>query len=589
MVNYKVRLYIIGKLDFSIIENITDYAEIYTKEKMGDVYMNFEDCKAKIQKVSNLIEKSKYPEDILNSKEIDFKTEFQYLCLNSSVNSDLVNEVIARLAQNGNRELIEQNIKNISIEMWKDLLEKNNIINDIFIKNYDVIIQNAGIITYREIENFIDNEDTLKLIFNSMPYIIKKLCTYDRAALIKKLSTKEDGITHIKQNMTNFFKKGEYDISTTYSKVLAELNNISEISKLEILEACNPYLSEMLERETAIDNETNDLLTWIYDSMEETKMFNEQRAELQKNIDDAILNNFDQILDKSNYDKATIRILKQFPCTFEKFENNKNLFIEKSNKLIHMTKIYDLNFEKKNKKQVIEDIIDNSDNIVRLSDNCGHIQDFSSGENCIKTSSMVDNENFQQIQECIQQDNTIDNGNEKNQELEENQSASLEELKMIEDLVKLIDENKSSKNRDEGQLISELIMSNIKDTNDIINRVINREQNNIQNDSDSKPVPDSLNCSIDKTQKFECVESKFTAHSENEITKKYNLQEFNVKESEIVEEKQNLTEEPHKEQTTALAIKENEIGDTRILSFFRRAWNKIKEIFTKFKTDRIGD
>lgn len=589
MVNYKVRLYIIGKLDFSIIENITDYAEIYTKEKMGDVYMNFEDCKAKIQKVSNLIEESKYPEDILNSKEIDFKTEFQYLCLNSSVNSDLVNEVIARLAQNGNRELIEQNIKNISIEMWKDLLEKNNIINDIFIKNYDVIIQNAGIITYREIENFIDNEDTLKLIFNSMPYIIKKLCTYDRAALIKKLSTKEDGITHIKQNMTNFFKKGEYDISTTYSKVLAELNNISEISKLEILEACNPYFSEMLERETAIDNETNDLLTWIYDSMEETKMFNEQRAELQKNIDDAILNNFDQILDKSNYDKATIRILKQFPCTFEKFENNKNLFIEKSNKLIHMTKIYDLNFEKKNKKQVIEDIIDNSDNIVRLSDNCGHIQDFSSGENCIKTSSMVDNENFQQIQECIQQDSTIDNGNEKNQELEENQSASLEELKMIEDLVKLIDENKSSKNRDEGQLISELIMSNIRDTNDIINRVINKEQNNIQNDSDSKPVPDSLNCSIDKTQKFECLESKFTANSQNEITKRYNLQEFNVKESEIVEEKQNLTEEPHKEQTTALAIKENEIGDTRILSFFRRAWNKIKEIFTKFKTDRIGD
>ncbi|MBP3708351.1 MAG: hypothetical protein J6J36_07145 [Clostridia bacterium] len=553
--------------------------------------MNFEDCKAKIQKVSDLIENSKYPEDILNSKEIDFNTEFQYLCLNSSVNSDLVNEVIARLAQNGNREIVEQNIKNITIGMWKDLFEKNNTINDIFIKNYDVIIQNTGIITYREIENFIDNESTLKLIYNSMPYIIRKLCTYDRAALITKLSTKEDGVTYIKENITNFFKKGEYDISTTYSKVLIELNNIPEISKLEILEACNPHLSEMLERETAIDNETNDLLNWIYDSMEETKMFNEQRADLQENIDNAILDNFDHILDKSNYDKTTIKILKQFPCTFEKFDNNKNLFIEKSNKLIHMTKIYDLNYEKDNKRQAIEDLIDNSENIVRLSDNCGHIQDFSNQKNCSEMSNIVKNNNFEQIQEDIKHDNMI--YDEKNEKLQQNQKEpfkELDELKMIEDLTKLIDKNKEFKDKNEGQLINELIMNNIKDTNDIINRVLGKYQNNAtENDSNNQQITDNLNYNMDETKKFKCLESKFDAHFQNETTKKYNVQAFNNNENETVVKKQDITDEQHKEETTALTIKENEIGSARMISFFKKLWNKIKRVFMKFKTDRIGE
>lgn len=570
----------------------------FTKEKMGDVYMNFEDCKAKIQRVSDLIENSKYPEDILNSKEIDFNTEFQYLCLNSSVNSDLVNDVIARLAQNGNRELVEQNVKNISIEMWKDLFEKNNTINDIFIKNYDVIIQNTGIITYREIENFIDNESTLKLIYDSMPYIIRKLCTYDRAALITKLSTKEDGVTRIKENITNFFKKGEYDISTTYSKVLIELNNISEISKLEILEACNPHFSEMLERETAIDNETNDLLNWIYDSMEETKMFNEQRADLQEKIDNAILDNFDHILDKSNYDKATIKILKQFPCTFERFENNKNLFIEKSNKLIHTTKIYDLNYEKDNKKQAIEDIIDNSENIVRLSENCGHIKALSDQENCSKISNTEENDNvvkndkFEQIQEDIKHNNII--GDEKNEKLQQNQIDSFEELNelnIIEDLTKLIEQNKGEEYKNEGQFVNKLVISNINDTNNIINRVLGKEQqnNSAKNNIDNQPVVDSSNCNMDKTKKFECLGSKFDACSQNEITKRYNIHELNNNENEIFVKKQEITIEPHKEENMALVVKEDEIGNTKVVSFFKKAWDKIKKIFIKFKTDRIGE
>lgn len=515
------------------------------KRKMGEVYMNFEDCKAKIQKISDLIENSKYPEDILNSKEIDFNTEFQYLCLNSSANSDLVNEVIARLAQNGNSELIEQNIKSISIGMWKDLFVKNNTVNDIFINNYDVIMQNAGIITYREIEDFIDNESTLKLIYNSMPYIIRKLCTYDRAALISKLSTKEDGIDYIKQNMANFFKKGEYDISTTYSKILTELSNIPEISKLEILEACNPHFSEMLERETAIDNETNNLLNWIYDSMEETKMFNEQRADLQKNIDNAILDNFDNILDKSNYDKTTIKILKQFPCTFERFENNKNLFIEKSCKLIHMTKIYDFNFEKDNENQIMEDIADINDNVIRLSDNCGHIQAFIEQKGDNEISECVENENCKRIQEAEQ--------------------------------------------KDENKLINELVMSNIKDTDNIINKVLGKEQSDSTNNDNnsSKLTANSLNCNGDETKKIECLESSFDTCHQDEITKKYNVQDLN--DNKTGEKIQNQAEDSCTEEVVALAVKENEIGSTKVVSFFKRAWDKIKKIFERFKTDRIGE
>ena len=76
--------------------------------------MDFEDYKTKIQKVSNILEHAKYPEDVLNNKELQFESDFQYICLNGNINTELVNEVIARLAQNGNRAIVEDNVKNIS-------------------------------------------------------------------------------------------------------------------------------------------------------------------------------------------------------------------------------------------------------------------------------------------------------------------------------------------------------------------------------------------------------------------------------------------------------------------------------------------
>ena len=300
--------------------------------------MNVEDYRMKTQRISNLLSLSTCPEDILNCRDIDLKNDFQYLCFSCSSNIDLVDDVIARLAENGNKDIVEQNINHITINMWKDLFNKNDVTKELFIKNYNNITGNAGIITYREIEGFIDDEQTRPLVYGNLELIIKKLCTYDRASLIKKLKVKQGGIDKIKENIEVFFQKGEFDISTTYSKILMELNDVPGISKIEILEACSKHLIDMLERETAIDNETNDLLDWIYDSMEETKMYDEQRKYLQNDIDNAILDNFDSILDKSNYDRVTMKILKQFPCTYSKFENNKNLYIDKSNEKLEMTK-----------------------------------------------------------------------------------------------------------------------------------------------------------------------------------------------------------------------------------------------------------
>ena len=56
----------------------------------------------------------------------------------------------------------------------------------------------------------------------------------------------------------------------------------------------------MLNRETAVDNETNKLLNWLYDAFEESPMVDEDRKEIKQYIDEAIMKNFDHILDKSN-------------------------------------------------------------------------------------------------------------------------------------------------------------------------------------------------------------------------------------------------------------------------------------------------
>ena len=56
--------------------------------------MNFDNYMNKIQIISRLLECANYAEDILNCKEINIEEDFQYICLNSASNYDLVNEVI---------------------------------------------------------------------------------------------------------------------------------------------------------------------------------------------------------------------------------------------------------------------------------------------------------------------------------------------------------------------------------------------------------------------------------------------------------------------------------------------------------------
>lgn len=509
--------------------------------------MNFEDCKTKIQKISSLLENSKYPEEILNSKEIDLENDFQYLCLNSTVNYDLVNEVIARLAQNGNKSIVENNIKSITINMWKELFKKNNATKEIFIKEYDKILESTGILTYREIENFIEDESTLPLIYGSIQLIVKKLCTYDRASLIYKLKNKSDGIKVIKDNMECFFKKGEFDISTTYSKILIELSKIPEITRIEILEACNKYLGEMLDRETAIDNETNDLLIWIYDSMEETQMYNEQRNMLQKNIDNAILQNFDTILDKSNYDKETIKILKQFSCTHNKFENNKNLFIEKSNKLIHMTKIYDLAYEKENKEKYIEKNKENNDNIV----------DFHN------TKLQSDDTNKTNVK--IEEINAKEHVDEDIQELTKfNELINKEQEKSVEQT---------------SNIISSLVKDNIMETDIIVNRIIKKSVDwdyedktaKIENNEEEK----HLQINSNSIHSIQCNNSPTSNNKEDE-QKSLNM-------------KSDISSNTSFSDNTALVLREEAIEIPKEESIFKRIWNKILFIFTRFKTDRIGE
>ena len=459
--------------------------------------MDFEDYKTKIQKVSNILEHAKYPEDVLNNKELDFKSDFQYICLNSGINNELVNDVIARLAQNGNRAIVEENVRNISVSMWKDLFNKNKIIKEIFINNFSVVIENTGIITYREIESFIDDDDTRKIVYDNIEGIIRKLCTYDRASLIACVYTKENGVEIIKKNLELFFKKGEYDISTTYSKILVELSDIPEISEEEILEACSKHLVEMLDRETAVDNETNVLLNWIYDSMEDAKLSSEKRSELQADIDKAIMDNFDGILDKTNYDKETIKILKLFPCTYGKFESNRNMFIENSSKLIHMTKIYDLNYEKEKEQEEEqkEEEYTNTEN-----------QTEDGKENDIKVDNIVEENNTDEI---IDDEVTSSLAERFVKEVQ----SEIDTIEEYNELIKQTEENEVNAE----EILNALIKSNLYETNQIINKVVNKEKTVVSDDTmawNKQNVANAIkNDNLDDTKVF--VKLDFGEKNEN--------------------------------------------------------------------------
>ncbi len=589
--------------------------------------MDFEGYKAKIQKASKLIEGAKCPEDILNNKEINLANDFQYICLSSSINGELVNELIARLAQNGNESLVEQNIKEISMGMWKYLFNKNKSIKEIFIKNFTNILDNTGIMTYREIEGFLNDKETRIILYQNMKTIIRKLCTYDRASLIASVKTKEDGVKKIKEHLEQFFQKGEFDISTTYSKVLIELENIPEISTVEILEACSKNLVDMLDRETAIDNETNVLLNLIYNLMEETQMYNEQRALLQKYIDSAILENFYGILDKANYDKETIRTLKQFPCTFEKFDKNKNLFIEKSNKLIHMTKIYDLSYGKENKAiDVAEKEVNDNNNAIgernmeitndKINNNTNYELtdvyndeeteiDVSDCHNLNQEDMVVDLELYNSQynnDEPFEDVNTCNNIKEDFSEISNDNKEFLKnietDIKALEEYAELLEQSKNQNNINAEDVLNAIIKGNLYDTDKIIDRVMKKNNNNNENNAaELNNNIEGFKSNVDVTQKFEIpsenkindIKNDISEVTTTKVAEPNNFAKSNTNnlENNILMETQEA-DNTSKEQS--LIVKEdNQIGFNKIVNIIKRLMNKIKSIFSKFGADRIGD
>lgn len=559
--------------------------------------MNFDDYMRKIQYISNILEKNEYAENILNSKELDIAQDFQYICLSSASNYKLVNEVIARLAQNGNSKIVEENVKSISMSMWKDLFDKNEAIKKIFINNFSYIFENTTIITFREIDRFINDKDTCILIYDTLDNIIKKLCTYDRASLISILKHKENGIDKIKQNLENFFQKGEFDISTTYSKILNELSQIPEISKIQILKACNNNLEEMLNRETAIDNETNKLLNWIYDAFEETPMPDEERYIIKQNIDNAILKNFNHILDKSNYDKNTIKILKQFDCTKEKFEKNKNHFIEKSNRLIIENQNSNLNFQ--DEKNYIKDNIVNSKKIDRIFENTKEqinkenielkniINEVNKNNNVInKNNNELDKNNLANknniVEDEIKENRNIISQNKtnlKNENANSEVNTTTETKSLIntyinefakkkDNIISMQNSNKCEKDNFDEK-IQKLITNNIEETDKIINKILKKNEVQVK-------VTDNLG---------EIAQEKINTNSIEEIK---NLDNKNLKNDKIEDIKPNNNN--NNNQSTELIVKEESVNTNKKVHIIKRILKKFTKLFkSKSTIERIGD
>ena len=532
--------------------------------------MNYDEYMKKIQYIANILEQNKYAENIINSKDIDVIEDFQYICLSNASNPELVNEIIARLAQNGNESVVLKNIKNISMEMWKDLFNKNDATKKIFIENYNTIFENASILTFRELEKFIDDPDICSLIYGSFDAVIKKLCTYDRAALIVLLKSKPDGINQIHKNIQSFFQKGEYDISTTYSKVLVELSKIESISKLEILNVCSQNLSEMLNRETAIDNETNKLLNWLYDTFEETKMIAEDRADIKNSIDKAILQNFEYILDKSNYDKNTIKILKQFDCTRAKFENNKNHYIDKSNKANNEDINYTIN---------IQNIY-----TYKKEDEMLNIVPFEADELVKNKNESNSNEELDLLElfelESEEKSNIIDFEEEKNKidHIHNNKSKTVinqEELKCNDSLLnneslKINEINLADINKEQNDTIDEsikkLIVANIEETDKIIESVLRKDK--IENDIEHNYNELVKNLAPTIQSNLNISEQAEAENMGNKIDVKVENEKFTNKINAIQEQKS--TELMTINESLCIPPKEN---------LFKKVWNKIIKLF----------
>jgi len=507
--------------------------------------MDFEDYKTKIQRVSKLIEDARYPEDLMNSKELNLEEDFQYICLNSNINNELVTEVIARLAKKGNEKIVEENIKSISLCTWKGLFNRNEQTKKLFIENFSCILDNTGIITYRDIENFIDDGDVQYIIYENIDKIIRKLCTYDRAALISNIKNKKDGIKTIKDNLVLFFQKGEFDISTTYSKVLVELGDIQEIENGEILKACSKFLGEMLDRETAIDNETNELLNWIYETFEDYNTAQDEKNAIEQDINNAIMENFDRILDKTNYDKETIKLLKLFPCTHESVCKCKNMFLENSSKLVHMTKIYDLGYEKESGVQLEE--------AKELHKND---KNFDEEDNTEVIKSEAD-ENVEFVDYCANEEKSTHE-----QQFIDDIKSEIETIEQYSEII-----NQSNLKEDNTEKILEaLVKSNLYETDRIINKVVNKDETMVWNGCTEQKINSD---EMQNTQRFDIKNESKLAIDYGE----------NCKEACIA-----IADEEK-----ALITTEKDARINKVFKVIKMFMKKVKNLVYKSKTERIGE
>lgn len=518
--------------------------------------MGFDNNMNKFQDISNLLAKAKYPQDVLNSKEIDIKSDFQYICLNSAINYDIVIQIIARLAQNGNKAIVEENINLISMNLWKDLFNQNEFTKKIFINNFDLIYRNTNVMSYTEVENFLNDKDACNIIYAYLDEIIIKLTTQDRASLISLLNEKQNGANIIKQNLHNFFKKGTFGISTTYSRVLAELDNIEGIEKIDILRACSNSFSSMLNRATAFDNETNKMLNWLYDAIEETKMDETERKYLKDKIERAVYKNFNGILEKTNYNKDTIKILKQFDCIRAAFSENKNDYIQ-------MTSALNDEYDVETNRKAIEQIpIMDKQNSVSTSQNGddegSKIQDFDIQPQSPKNNNTLNNENDMGQTKRYELSNELINSYIKrysNKNSPNNQNVQKEEQNELQ------------------EKLQKLIYSNIHETDRIINKVLNKEDSDVTKEASKESTEVTNVQMVNNTIQPSNIAKENVNYEKNENKFEYND-----------------TSKQSTANQTALTLANPEAKKFLKKGFFKKIVKRVLKIFGYQKgTERIGE
>ena len=185
----------------------------------------------------------------------------------------------------------------------------------------------------------------------------------------------------------------------------------------------------------------------------------------------AVLENFDNILYKSNYDKETIKLLKQFYCTKSKFDENKTLIMEESKKLIHMTKIYDLTYGKDNvesteNEQQIEELPEEKVEEVVVNDIC--IAEESDEQNIIEN---IEND---EKNDKVDAETNVEQSTENNVEQQEEIFEILEDDNIIEEN---IEGKKEEPELQADQIVNALINTNLLEADKVIKRILKKDQN----------------------------------------------------------------------------------------------------------------